>query len=213
MKKVLLPILAYAALVMLACAFAGVAKATTCSPSDCTSAGGVTYTFTNTTDGDDTGQMPPGNGIFDVTLVIDTTGATASGTLSKFAVNLAGASSVTMESVSSNAAGWTVLGMGNVNQCGTATMNPFWCSSGPAITVTSGGPGDVFTFVFEVNMGSSALPETHIQAFQGQGGLAISNDVGIGTPGTSVPEPGSIVMLGVGLLGLALLGGRRVLTV
>jgi hypothetical protein len=212
MKKVLLPIATYTALVMLACAFAGVAKATTCSPSDCTSAGGVTYTFTNTTDGDDTGLMPPGNGIFDVTLVVDTTGATASGTLSKFAVNLAGASSVTMESVSSNAAGWTVLGMGNVNQCGTGAST-FWCSSGPAITVTSGGPGDVFTFVFEVNMGSSALPETHIQAFQGQGGLAISNDIGIGTPGTSVPEPSSIVMLGAGLLGLALLGGRRVLTV
>lgn len=160
---------------------------------DTISAGGVSYTFTSV------GTDSPN--VFDVMLHIDTT-AGVSGTLSSFSVQFTGATSVSLESSPSNA--WSVQGQGpnNPSGCNINGSANLWCSSGPAISV----PGSSYDFVFDVTMpGGTPLPTTtHIQAFQGQGALAISSDVGIGAP-----EPSSLAMLGFGLISLVGFGRRR----
>ena len=194
MKKVLI---LTALLAIASIGFAGIAKA------DSTTAGGVVYTFTN--DGSD------GSGGFLVTMTVDTTGATASGAMTSFAVQFTGNSGVTFQSISANAGSWSspIQGNNGGNTCNAGKSN-FVCSTGtPGITITSGGPGDVYTFVFDISGLSNAPTTTHIQTNQGEGALAISNDVGVGGSTPPVPEPASLTLLGLGMLGVPLLRRRK----
>src|SRR5215831_12612775 len=88
-----------ALIAILAFGFAGVAKA------DSTTAGGVVYTFT------DTGTC--GANCFQITMTVDTTGATASGTFTSFAVQFTGATNVSFDSISANAGPWSAMVQGN----------------------------------------------------------------------------------------------------
>src|SRR5262245_49667849 len=127
-------------LALLCFALAGTAAA------DTVSAGGVSYTFTS--------GGPDGSGGFLVSMVIDTTGTTASGVLNSFSVQFAGASDVTLQSVPPNTGSWVVEGLGpnTANGCNINNQADHWCVDGGSITVTSGGPGATYTFVFDVKI-------------------------------------------------------------
>jgi len=189
--------------IMLACmcfAFAAIANATSCTPS-ASCVGGISYTWTFLE------QDSSSPNVFDVQLVIDTTAPlAATGMLSTFAVNFGGsATNVALESSPGGA--WTVQGQGpnTPKGCNINNKSSAWCSMGPAVTV----PDGVLTFLFDVTI--PTLPGTaHVQAFQSQDGLAISNDIPVG--GSSgpplVPEPATLVLFGSMLSAAALFGKR-----
>jgi len=199
-------------LALLCFGFAGVAKADSCpgGSTNCLAAGGVTYTFTNTTDASDPA------GTFDISMTISGNTTSGPGTLSAFAVQFGvggpNASNVTLESVPAGTGTWTFSGNAPTGPtgCGASKVNnPFWCFTGGSISFPAAG---TFTFVFDVTIPGTNPPApdfADIHNLQGTG-LSISDNTGIGGGKTpSVPEPASIILLGFGLAGAPFLRRRK----
>jgi PEP-CTERM motif len=189
--------------VTLAFGFAGTAKADTCSPTDCVSSGGVTYTATQ--GGSD------GSGVFDVTLTINTSGATSSATLKSFSIQFDNnKQNVSIESAPAGSGTWVSEGLAPNTGKGCNTKGGsanHWCFDGGNISVAPGGGS--FTFVFDVKTSGGAPTKFDIQTLQGTD-LSISTGTGIGAPPTTTtPEPASMLLLGLGLVGVPFLRRKR----
>ena len=208
MKRVLI----FTALLAFACiGFAGVAKADTCTTgANSVTCGGVVWTFTS--GGSD------GSGGFLVDLTVDASNpASGSSTLDTLAVQFSNAGSKATSasvSTSANTTGWAFVGPGNVNQCGLGNL-PFLCfQTGTGIPITGGTNSGIFTFTFDVTGITGAPTSGDVQALQGSlpgsdGSFAISNSTGIGGPPTTTPEPASMLLLGLGLVGVPFLRRKR----
>jgi PEP-CTERM motif len=164
--------------------------------------GGVDYTVTTVGD--------------DIQLVIDFSGATSSGDFFSFSIDFGG--NVTDASILSQDTGLTWSdpdhGTNNPSGCNFNGGGNKWCTQtgAPGIEDVQ-ADGGTYTFLFDITGNPNTF--VHLQAFQGQGGLAISCDIGVdgnSNPasteggcggGTEVPEPGSLMLFGTGLLSMA----------
>ena len=103
----------------------------------------------------------------------------------------------------------TSLNNGNCSGNGGA----FVCASGSPITLTS---GDTYVFTWNYTLTSQGQTDllndtsVHIGANYGPAnGLIVSQLAGVAAPPSAAPEPSSLMLLGAGMLGMALLLGRK----
>lgn len=168
-----------------------------------TTVGGITYSFTNT------GMDAPN--VYDVTLTMDTSGAVTSGNLGAFSVQFNDATLVAFD-LPSDYPNWSAFQQGtstgpSPTDCQINGSANHWCTEWIGSGAAPGVPDGTLTFNLDVTMPSGTpLPTVAgIQAFQGQGALAISD----GSIPYSTPEPGTLALLGIGLVGLLAFSGRK----
>ena len=105
-------------------------------------------------------------------------------------------------SLASGPTGFTTTTIGSLSSSGCGTNSgAFICSSGPGVTITQ---GQTYTWVwnFTNSGGTDAAGDVHIGAnYNPANGLIVSCSIN-SCGNTAVPEPGSMMLLGAGLLTL-----------
>ena len=189
-----------------------VAHADTIGPS-CGSCFGSIYTLTDTTTANP--------GVFDVFLTVNTTGFTGTSTdlLNAVALKLTSQASdlTSIQLLSAPSTFTTVLSTGlNANGC-TGPSGGFFCIQSTGLGVPLASPGDIYNFSFAVTLasgssflsgpGAASVKALYVTSTGKQNGLT-SEAITL-TP-APVPEPSTLVLMGTGLLGLALVSRKLV---
>jgi hypothetical protein len=161
-----------------------------------------------------------GVGEYDVTLTVDTSLFNQGpGFLTSVAMQFTGASSVTLAGAPGSLGDWSAIVAGGTSANGCDGHGNFWCTQN--ITGIAPVPAaGIYTFVFDVfGSAGSAGTDSDIKAEYAAGPNPTnsknlgqtSQGIGIGA-GTSVPEPGSLPLLGIGLIVVLGFAGRKLAT-
>jgi hypothetical protein len=158
-------------------------------------------------------------GEYDVTLTIDTSAFNqGSGFLTSVAMQFTDATSVNLLNAPGGVGSWTAVGAGGTNANGCDGKGNFWCTQNTTGIAPVPAAG-IYTFVFDV-FGSDGSPGTDsdVKAEYAAGpDPTTSKNLGQTSQGivignTSVPEPGSLPLLGIGLIAVFGLAGRKLVT-
>lgn len=161
-----------------------------------------------------------GAGEYDVTLTIDTSlFSKGAGFLTSVAMQFTDATSVSLLSAPGSLGDWTAIEAGGTNANGCDGHGNFWCTQNTTGIAPVPATG-LYTFVFDVfGSDGSAGTDSDIKAEYSKGAdPTTSKNLGqtsqgiVLGAGTSVPEPGSLPLLGIGLIAVLGFAGRKLAT-